>query len=105
MRELPARFNPGVSSSIDFAPSLLHYLNFKNSKNPFLGESIFGKSDSVERRASLSSFADESYLNTKEKSYYGKHPGGYKLELYLFDRYIRYVHKIEKENRLWNLPN
>ncbi len=41
LRDLPESFNADNASSIDFAPSIAHYLGLKNISNPWLGRSIF----------------------------------------------------------------
>ncbi len=40
-RELPPTFDAHYSTSLHFAPTLLHYLGVPNSKSPFLGTSLF----------------------------------------------------------------
>ncbi len=40
-RELPPNYDAKTRTSIDFTPSLLHYLGIENRKNSFVGESIF----------------------------------------------------------------
>ena len=38
---LPGRFDAGVRTSLGFAPSMAHFLELPNQRNPFLGRSIF----------------------------------------------------------------
>lgn len=100
-RKLPKKIDVKTATSIDFAPSLMHYLGFSHEKNHFLGNSIFEEDRAGLRLHGFSGYNYNYYVNIEGVSYYKGHFGPYQREYDLAERFITYVRKIEKENKLW----
>ena len=102
-RETPSEYNARYSSSISFTPSLLHYLGYQNTPNPFIGHSFFAPNQKQE--ASLASHGDLDFWIDKNKIY-GKHEINElsKKDQVLFKNSRSFIAKskeAEVENKLW----
>jgi len=100
-RRLPARYNARNSTSIDFAPSLIHYLGFENIKNPFLGTSIFTKDRKAYDGYGIASFGNDFYF-IDDKIYSITIPSVNTERLELISKFIKVSQQKETHNELWN---
>jgi membrane-anchored protein YejM (alkaline phosphatase superfamily) len=101
LRKLPHVYDPGVATSIDFAPSIAHYLGLPgNRRNPFFGRSIF-EMGSPQRRWGFASYDNNYYMIERGRIHDRKFPEGNPREMDLFVRYIQFAHAQEKLNRIW----
>jgi len=98
--QLPKHFNAEQATSIDLAPTILHLLNVKNEENAFIGHSLLEKD---RKKIGISAYGKNLYMiqegnriyipeNVEEKD---------KETLNLIDKYIKYMHQLEKENRIY----
>src|SRR4030095_9017074 len=101
LRKLPHVYDPGVATSIDFAPSIAHYLGLPgNRRNPFFGRSIF-EMGSPQRRWGFASYDNNYYMIERGRIHDRKFPEGNPREMDMFVRYIQFAHAQEKLNRIW----
>ncbi|RYZ83110.1 MAG: hypothetical protein EOP04_20620 [Proteobacteria bacterium] len=101
-RDLPSSFDANYSTSIDFAPSLIHLMGFPNTKNPFLGTSLFMENRKVYEGLGLVSIGEESFLVDEDMIHSPKESEKRTVALKLADKVMRFSKKCELENRLWN---
>jgi lipoteichoic acid synthase len=100
-RQLPDVYDPGVATSIDFAPSIAHYLGLPaNRRNPFFGRSIF-EMRTPQRRWGFASYDDNYYMIERGRVHDSKFPERNPREMDLFVRYIQFTYLQEKLNRIW----
>jgi arylsulfatase A-like enzyme len=102
-RETPSEYNARYSSSISFTPSLLHYLGYQDTPNPFVGHSFFAPNQKQE--TSLASHGDQDFWIDKNKIY-GKHEISElsKKDQVSFNNSRSFIAKskeAEVDNRLW----
>jgi hypothetical protein len=99
-RELPAHFDAQNSTSLDFTPTLLHLLKFKNQPNPFLGRSIFSQN---KRSAHLGVTVIEPdiFIIDDKKIHNEKNSKQYRQDLQLIKKFIKIIHSLELSDKLW----
>ena len=99
-RELPAHFDAENSTSLDFTPTLLHYLGVKNQPNPFLGHSIFSRN---KRSAHLGVTVIEPdiFIIDGKKIHNEKNSKQYRQDLQLLKKFIKISHALELSDTLW----
>lgn len=87
---LPQTLDAKESSSIDLAPTLLHYLNIPNEQNAFLGKSLFEKN---RKKIGVTSYGSNLRVlhNVDQET------------VKLIDKFIKYTHKLEKENKIYKV--
>ena len=98
-RELPSTFDAKYATSIDFTPSLIHYLGIPNQKNPFIGASFFS---AHRKKNGISSYGNEYFLIEPEKIHHFHSSKSYQRELRLINKLIVTTQKLEVEDRIWN---
>lgn len=104
-RQLPATFDATNATSLDFAPSLIHYLGLPNRQSPFMGTSIFEPNRKIYSNFGVSSMGQgELYLIDDEKIHKLGTTGKHRVRLRILEKYINQVHELELTNRLWNNP-
>ncbi len=106
-RKLPNNFDARFSSSIDFAPSLVHFLGLENHQNPFMGSSIFEKKTQREfskgQDSGIASLGNKTYIIDQEKIHGGAKPTGVKKQdLMGLHGFIKHIQWLEAENRVWD---
>ncbi|NOQ93110.1 MAG: sulfatase-like hydrolase/transferase [Methylophaga sp.] len=108
-RKLPSHFDANYASSIDFAPSLVHYLTLPNHINAFMGRSIFEQSRQDQSQTvhvqtkGLASFGRETFLIDKDKIHGGLNfTGSHKETLSDLRQFVRHVQWLEGQNRIWD---
>lgn len=100
-RKLPAYFDAANSTSLDFAPSLLHYLGITNQPNPFLGRSIFFQQDQTERLG-VAVIEPDIFIIDGKKIHGDKNSKLYRQDLQLLKKFIKISHGLEMTDRLWH---
>jgi len=101
-RYLPEYYDADIATSIDFAPSLIHYLGFPNHKNAFMGTSIFDRDGKAYDQLGVASFSSNYFLIDQKKIYQAGFPSPYEFKLQLIKKYIRTIQQLELENQIWN---
>lgn len=101
-RNLPKSYNAWNSTSVDFAPSLVHYLGFKNDQDPFLGGSIFLKERKFYNNGGIAAFSGCFFQITQDGIY--PFTDAQKGPLFLIKKFIRACQSLEAENRIWDNP-
>ena len=100
-RELPKTYDAKVKTAVDFAPSLLHYLEIPNRKNAFVGESIFEKDEFRKRQYGVV-VGDKLMLVDQDGEYYTpKDKKDLESTYEVFDKYARGVKHYEMRSRVW----
>jgi phosphoglycerol transferase MdoB-like AlkP superfamily enzyme len=98
---LPKSYDAKTKTSIDFAPSLLHYLGIDNRKNSFVGESIFETDQNRKRQYGVVS-ADHLMVLDGNGSYFTlKDSKNMESTVNLFNKYVRGVKHYEMKRRIW----
>ena len=99
--KLPKRFDAQQATSVDLAPTILNLLNVNNEKNAFIGHSILEKNRS---KIGISSYGRNLYMIKGDNRIYV--PENVEEEdketLNLIGKYIKYMHQLEKENRIYS---
>lgn len=102
-RELPETFEADYSTSIDFSPSLIHYLGLENSRNSFLGSSIFEKGENEYSGLGTAYFGSKQYYFIDNGMVYRLHfPEQHKEKLRSFRRFMSIVKRLELKNKIWD---
>jgi hypothetical protein len=102
LRDLPETFDADNASSIDFAPSVAHYLGLKNISNPWLGRSIFERDVIPYSNKSVAALGPhEIFLITDDKIHSLNEDGSHQTSLEILDKYISIVRQLELENQIW----
>ncbi len=107
-RSLPGHFDAHYASSIDFTPSLVHYLALANHENAFIGNSIFeDKTQQIipkGKESGVASIGILTYLIDQKKIHGGGNfEGPYEEDLTGLNGFINHLHWLEGENRIWNV--
>ena len=100
-RELPESYDAKTKTSIDFAPSLLHYLGISNRKNSFIGESIFETDEYRKRKYGVVSADYLMVLNDKGNYFTLMDSKNMESTVNLFEKYVKGVKHYEMRRRIW----
>ncbi|HHJ38971.1 MAG TPA: hypothetical protein ENJ86_05860 [Methylothermaceae bacterium] len=104
-RKLPKSFDAQFSTSVDFTPSLAHYLGLNNIDNPFMGYSIFEKQHhNREINKGVASIGNKTFIIDKKsihKGSPGSFTGPYREDLSKLHNFFSHIHQLEVENRIW----
>lgn len=87
-------------TSLDFAPTLVHYLNFANRKNPFMGRSLFER-DILDTNVGIYFSERHCTYITRDHMYTYSVSEEYKEMLDLANRFVRATQHLEIEDRIW----
>ncbi len=101
-RELPKTFDASNATSIDFAPSLIHYLNLGNHKNPFMGTSIYEKKRKKYDNFGLNSYGKDLYLIDDEKIHKLGFSHKHRVKLQILKKYVNKSKQLEVTDQLWD---
>ncbi len=98
--KLPKRFK-AYTTSLDIAPSLLQMLNIKNSKNPFLGLSLFTDRPPISPKIAI--YRSKFFIIDKNglKAYSRKKINQYSKKVKTALNIIEFSRQMEQQNRLW----
>lgn len=97
----PRTFDAHDATSINFAPTLLHYLGFKQQKNAFLGTSIFSAGRDVQK-GGIAGYESNYYLVRNNHIYSSHKSEGDDSELRLITKYLKAVYQAEIHEKIWN---
>jgi phosphoglycerol transferase MdoB-like AlkP superfamily enzyme len=100
-RNLPPRFDAGNSTSLDFTPSLIHYLGLKNQPNPFLGRSIFSQKERPVHLG-VSVIEPEIFIIDGNRIHNEKNSTLYRQDLLLLKKFLHISHALELSDKLWH---
>ncbi|MFH0924372.1 MAG: sulfatase-like hydrolase/transferase, partial [bacterium] len=100
VHRLPKNYDANYSTTIDFAPSLIHLLGFPNHKNTFLGESLFSRQKREYYGKGLSVIGESYFLIEKEMIHLDTSPV-YTNNIRLLKNIIGFTQYIETSNQLW----
>jgi len=98
-RTLPREFNAQNATSIDFTPSMAHFLGLENQSNPFVGNSIFNPDRNI--NASIASADQEHYLINSQGVRMHKPGSGSSEELEFIGYLVNSLRQLERHNRIW----
>jgi phosphoglycerol transferase MdoB-like AlkP superfamily enzyme len=101
-RSLPSSFDANYRSSIDFAPTLIHYLGLPNRRNPFLGTSLFDQLARTTPATAISSVNSNLYIADPTGTHAFSRPQNQTDRFKRINRIIHYVKSIEANNRTWS---
>jgi phosphoglycerol transferase MdoB-like AlkP superfamily enzyme len=100
---LPGEYDAANASSIDFAPSLVHYFGFESTRNPFMGSSIFETKTEPYEKLSVAALGErEIFLIDGEKIHSLSDTGEYADSLKAIQTYLSVVSQLERSNRIWD---
>jgi len=100
-RKIPATYDAKIRTTVDFAPSLLHYLGVANRKNSFIGESIF-ETEANRKRTYGVVCADHLMVINKDGEYHSsKYPKQLESTVTLFNKFIRTTKHFEMNRQIW----
>ncbi len=102
-RELPESYDAKTRTSIDFAPSLLHYLGIANRKNSFIGESIFEINQNRMRQYGIVSAGHLIVIDSNGSYFTLKDSKGMESTVNLFNKYVKGVKHYEMKRRIWSV--
>ena len=98
IKKLHGRY-AAYSTSIDFAPSVIEMMDFKNRETPFLGQSIF--SNRKRYKGGIGIFRDNLFLIKKDGVHsFSFHDNTNETVQSLY-KTIKYSQNIQNSNRLW----
>lgn len=100
-RDLPSIYDANICSSIDLAPTLTHYLQIPNQRNPFFGNSIFEGKDSRHKNMAVANYGSRYFLIDKKKIYNLQNTVEQKPRLQLIRKFIILSHRSEEDNAIW----
>ncbi len=102
-RVLPATWGAGFATSIDFAPSLVHFLGAPNTPHAFLGNSIFEADRDRIAGFGVASIGDELFLIDATRIHSLQHAKFFKPNLELLDEFVDKLKELEQNDRLWDV--
>lgn len=102
LRNLPDDYDAEISSSIDFAPTIAHYLGLDNTRNPFMGTSIFERSPAHRNAAIAALGPGEIFLINEERIHKMADAKKHRATLEILDTYISIARMLEKKDKIWD---
>lgn len=100
-RELPESYNAKTRTSIDFTPSLLHYLGISNRKNSFIGESIFETDENRKRLYGVYSAEHLAVFDGNGSFFTLDNSQNMTSTVNLFNKFVKGVKHYEVRRRIW----
>lgn len=101
-RSLPKRYNALNATSINFTPSILHYLQMANERNPFIGRSIFEDERSQEVGLEVNSYGERLYLIAGDKIYEKGKSEQFPIIFQVINKYVKVTKYLEVNDRIWD---
>ena len=101
-RVLPKRYDARYATSLDFTPSLIHYLGLGNHKNPFMGTSIFERKDRVGEYYGVNSYGQQLYLIANDKIHKYGTSEDFPIRFQIINKFVKASKYLEVNNRLWD---
>lgn len=103
LRSLPEEYDAEISSSIDLTPTLAHYFGLENTRNPFMGTSIFESQQKTYRHMATAALGpNETFLIDVERINRLGEPIKHGTTLEILNVYIGITRQLEMENRIWD---
>lgn len=103
-RRRPKQFDANFSTSVDFAPSLLHYLGFGNHRNPFAGTSIFELRRKEMEGVGLANYRDELFFVDRDGVHHNPQSGPYGSIAGDVRTILNFSKSLETADRVWRRP-
>ncbi|HOW60066.1 MAG TPA: sulfatase-like hydrolase/transferase [Candidatus Omnitrophota bacterium] len=100
-RDLPPTFNANNATSLDFTPSLVHYLGFETQEDPFLGTSIFSRKQTDNPHLGFASIVSENFVIDGKKIHTLNNSKEHREDLLLMGKFITACQNLERKNRIW----
>jgi len=101
-KNLPKTFDAHNATSIDFTPTLIHYLDLSNPRNAFLGNSLFSEERKVYDHYGISSIGDDQFLIDNDQINTLENSKAYRDSIMLVWKFIRRCQQLEAENKIWD---
>lgn len=102
LRRLPREYDAENSSSIDFAPTIAHFLGLQNGPNPFMGNSIFESHKKPYRQLSVAALGPhEIFLIDNDRIHTLADSQKHTFTLKAAEAYIEKIRQLELEDRIW----
>lgn len=101
LRSLPKKYDVGNATSIDFAPSIVHYLGLSNKKNSFLGLSFFDKERKEYNQYGVASIGGSHFLIDNNRIHSVNNSEKHKDKLKLIAKFVKASQQLEVNNFLW----
>jgi len=98
--QLPETIDAHNATSINFAPTVMHYLGLSNDRNAFLGTSLFAQW-TISRGVGVANYGQDYFFIDDEKIHTLYNSSKYQKELTLLVKFIQFTKKLEVENNLW----
>lgn len=101
-RLLPPTYDAGNSSSLDFAPTIAHYLGLENRANPFMGISIFERDRTAYKDVSVAALGPgEIFLISGKRIHSSNNSQQYRFTLEVLTEYVELVRQLELDDLIW----
>ncbi len=103
-RIIPKTYDAGNATTLDFAPSLAHYLELGNGKNPFLGTSMYEKGRKQYNNIGISFIGDNKdlFIIKDQKIQHLGNSNEYHNLTTLLSKFIMATQQAELTNRIWS---
>ncbi len=101
--DLPRRFDPGVTTSLDFAPSIAHLMELPNRRNHFLGHSIFEHRKDTRRQGGVGQYGETlCVIRPNGRITVHSMAADRRPKIAGLARFIKFSQHIELSDRLWD---
>ena len=102
VHRLPPKIDAHGSTSVDLAPTLVHLLCLPNQKSAFVGLSLFSLMESGRWPKGITAYEGKRFV-IDEKGIHGSWSleREYKDELKLARRFIKFLHQLDVDDRIW----
>ena len=101
-RLLPPTYDAENSSSLDFAPTIAHYLGLENRANPFMGKSIFERDRKAYRDLSVAALGPgEIFLISDKQIHSSNNSRQYRFTLEVLTDFVELVRQLEVDDLIW----
>lgn len=102
-RILPEEYDAEISSSIDLTPTLAHYFGLENTRNPFMGTSIFERQQKTYPHMATAALGpNETFLIDEDRIHKLGDPSKHRTTLEILNDFIRITRQLEIEDRIWD---
>ena len=103
-RIIPETYDARNATTLDFAPSLAHYLELANGKNPFLGTSMYEKSRKKYDNIGISYIPDKKdlFIIKDQKIQHLGNSNEYHNLSTLLSKFVMATQQAELANRIWS---
>ena len=99
-KSLPATFDANYRNSIDFTPTVAHWLGLKNQQNPFIGRSIF-EQEKIKQIGSIASADAEHYVISASGIMASRPDRTPSDEMRFVGNLVNSLRELEQHDRIW----